>query len=229
MKKLRLSLMVVMLAGLVGLAYIYPADFILTNMSKVYASRPPMYVNMSHTVFADDGTVKSKSSAKFLWDGKSGFKAEFSPNGSVESVSFKGGKFTVVPEKFPYYPRLMVAKLLGVSLDGKALFKFIKSLGVGYKTESFGRFDGDVAYIIGALDGNLDKPQFWFSKLRDWPVRLIFFKGKDRFDIRFYGWKNPLLEGYAPERIEAYRNGKLIELFEFDSCQIPANPDEVRI
>ncbi len=112
------------------------------------------------------------------------------------------------------------------------LQKRLASLGVDVSVSSLGRFQGKIAYVIGAQYPDKSVPQVWIDKDTFRPMRwLITGKDdllsastescKDFLEVRYHNWQQAEKIWY-PMLIEFYQNDILIRQINVD--QITANP-----
>lgn len=112
------------------------------------------------------------------------------------------------------------------------LQKRLSSLGVDVSVVSLGRFQGKIAYVIGAQYPDESVPQVWIEKETFRPIRwLITGKNdplyastgsyKDCLEVRYYDWQQAEKIWY-PMSIEFYQNDILIRRIKVD--QLTTNP-----
>jgi len=89
-------------------------------------------------------------------------------------------------------------------------------LGVDVSISSLGRFEGQLAYVLGAQYPDETGSQIWFDKETFLPIRWII-SGEDpsgesdTLEIRYLIWWKIGTSRY-PSRIEFYQNGNLVRV-----------------
>ena len=89
---------------------------------------------------------------------------------------------------------------------------------------SYGRWEGAVAYVIGAQYPDESKPQLWVDKSSFLPVRWIFqvdypSVGQDRVEFRYKDWRQT--EGsWYPRLIEIFQGNGLSRTIEVTAIEI---------
>ena len=100
-------------------------------------------------------------------------------------------------------------------------------LGVDTRISSLGRFQGRLAYVLGAQYPDEYFPQLWLDKNTFRPFRWIIKPASsegsgDALEIRYYGWRK-VEEIWYPVRIEFYSGEQLLRYIQVKSIQF--NPD----
>lgn len=89
-------------------------------------------------------------------------------------------------------------------------------LGVDVSVSSLGRFEGEVAFVIGAVYPDESVSQIWINRETFLPVRWIIrgyggSSARDVLELRFMTWWKSGQSRY-PSRIEFYQDGKLVRV-----------------
>ncbi|HET8539532.1 MAG TPA: hypothetical protein VFL83_06640 [Anaeromyxobacter sp.] len=114
--------------------------------------------------------------------------------------------------------------LLGVATGGDASGAYAAALsrrGVPLADASLGRFDGHIAYVIGARAAEA-KPRLFVGKDTFQPLRLLAEEGGALRDLRLLGWGSPTGGDWFPRAAEVW-NGDRAEL-RFTTERAAANP-----
>lgn len=96
------------------------------------------------------------------------------------------------------------------------LMRDLKAMGVNTDVVSLARFEGRVAYLVGAKPWETDKPSVWLDKESLLLLRVVAV-GKDKegapvqTDVRLLGWGSPEGGNWFPASIETWANGKLVK------------------
>jgi len=90
--------------------------------------------------------------------------------------------------------------------------KTLKAWGLDTSARGYALYGGDVAYIIGAKPGELDRPQLWIDKDRFRPLR---FSGKDGAgEVRLVDYDSGRTGALYPRVAAFLDRGKLVARFE---------------
>ncbi len=108
-----------------------------------------------------------------------------------------------------------------------ALHNKLVSLGVDVFVSSLGRFQGKVAYVLGAEYPDESISQIWFDKESFRPIRWLIFEesGNDLevpLEVRYLNWRQ-IDKTWYPMHIEFYKNDILIR--EIYVAGVEVNPD----
>ncbi|MEW5741045.1 MAG: hypothetical protein AB1938_19140 [Myxococcota bacterium] len=85
-----------------------------------------------------------------------------------------------------------------------ALERYLSSLKVETRHVSFGRFGGNVAFVLGETAEG--KPQFWVYKDRFLPARV---RTADGWDVRFIDYSSQATGDWWPRVVEVYQGSEL--------------------
>jgi hypothetical protein len=72
---------------------------------------------------------------------------------------------------------------------------------------SYGRFEGQVAYVLGEREAA--SAQFWVYKDKFLPARMKFTEGKDAWDVRFIDYTSPTTSDWHPRLVEVFLGDEL--------------------
>ena len=97
----------------------------------------------------------------------------------------------------------------------------IARLGVPLAHAALGRFNGQVAYVIGARPAEA-RPQLWVDKQGFQPLRVTFPTGDGLADVRLLDWGSPAGGDWFPRAVEVHRGGQLRARFLTE--KVAANP-----
>jgi len=136
-------------------------------------------------------------------------------------------------------------KVIGNSKDEKSIFKdfFIKrsvdeiigllrSRNVDIERRGLGRFNGKIAYIIGAKEREAKLPQLWIEKDTFLPLRFIVEEKKEDstavLEIRYLDYINLDDKYRYPYTMEFYYNNKLTLRYEVQKVVVNTQiPDDI--
>lgn len=97
--------------------------------------------------------------------------------------------------------------LLGTSLSGGAgaYASALARRGVSTSEVSLGRFDGRIAYVVGARAKDA-RPVAYVDKETFQPMRLVSDEGGVMLDARLLGWGSPTGGDWFPRAVEVWRD-----------------------
>ena len=106
----------------------------------------------------------------------------------------------------------------------EALSERLSSLGVDISVSSLGKFDGQIAYVLGAEYPNESIPQVWIDLAAFYPLRMIIPSentayGDDPLEIRYSEWRK-ISKIWYPMRTEFIQDGKTVRAIEVNDYQI---------
>ena len=149
-------------------------------------------------------------------------------------VSSKGNSVTVIDEKVVdgYENRYDRYRYLLLFRSRTLLQNRLPSIGVDVTVSSLGRFQGELAYVIGAQYPDESVPQIWVNKDTFRPFRWIITgkseeNSKESLEVRFREWREVESTWY-PMRIEFFRNQILIREIIVENIRVnPSLPQEL--
>ena len=157
------------------------------------------------------------------------FRSEISAESSERlHIVSNGSALTVLDNKvvaqteseFDWYKDLLLYN------SRASLEKRLPSLGVDISVSSLGRFQGKVAYIIGAQYPDESVPQVWLDKTTFRPFRWILKSDTGHhqglFEVRYLEWQK-IHDVYYPMHIEFYQSAHIIRDIRVDSIQVDVN------
>ena len=106
----------------------------------------------------------------------------------------------------------------------EALSERLSSLGVDISVSSLGKFDGQIAYVLGAEYPDVSIPQVWIDSAAFHPLRMIIPSentayGDDPLEIRYSEWRK-ISKIWYPMRTEFIQDGKTVRAIEVNDYQI---------
>jgi hypothetical protein len=103
--------------------------------------------------------------------------------------------------------------------EGRAsVERHLASLGVNTKVTRLARYDGKIAYVMGARGP--DAAQFWVYKDSFQPARIVYSQDGRRWEVRFRNFGSPVTGDAFPRIIELVRGGDTV--FRFTALQSEA-------
>ena len=137
------------------------------------------------------------------------------------SATVVDGTISSEPESpFDYYKHLLLHR------SRNAFSVRLSERGVNTAVTSLGRFDGRIAFVLGAVYPDNTLLQVWIDKETLRPIRWIVKGAADsedspEFEIRYYEWRR-IKKVWYPDQIEFIRNGTPVRLIQVED--ITVNP-----
>jgi hypothetical protein len=109
----------------------------------------------------------------------------------------------------------------------EALSERLSSLGVDISVSSLGKFEGQIAFVLGAEYPDESQPQLWIDLAAFHPLRMIIPSGTspystDFLEIRYSQWRK-IGEIWYPMRTEFIQDGITVRAIEVNDYQINPN------
>jgi hypothetical protein len=204
-----------------ALAYFLPVDFVLGKLGEVQARVTDVLVEQDVNFWGDavpDGHVAG--SETLACKAPRARRSTRLPAG--ERIAVYGGKGgTAVRGPRAADSAWADPPGLGAFLAmvcGRIGEKTLKEWGVDAGTRAYALYGSDIAYVIGARPGELDRPQLWIDKDQFRPLR---FSGKDGADeVRLVDYDSGLTGDLYPRVAAFLDHGKLVARFEVRSVAI---------
>ena len=207
-------------------AYILPGPFLLKLMTQNLGIADRLLITQTLVLHDDNPntsanelseTLKFKSPETFRSDivSKNIQRIRILSNKSILTVI--DGKISDEPENsYDHYKDLI---LFG---SREILQERLSDLGVDVKVTSLGRFQGKLAYILGAQYPDETLPQVWLDKKTFLPFRWIITGNETQnLEVLYLNWKK-LNHTWYPMHIEFLSNGNLVR--EIHVQNIEVNP-----
>ncbi|MBW1841543.1 MAG: hypothetical protein JRI75_07085 [Deltaproteobacteria bacterium] len=209
-------------------AYVLQGPHILLLMAKHLGRATSLLVDQQLTLI---NTPAQKDPVEFDETLRYVFPETFRSDISTENVqrmhlSTEGAILTVIDGKtatdtetvFDRYKDLLLYR------SRKSLQKQLYGHGVNVMVSSLGRYNGRVAYVVGAEYPDETVPQVWVDKDTFRPFRWVLAPGseekrEDALEVRYLEWvKN---DGtWYPMQIEFYQNEVLVRKIQVKSVQV---------
>ena len=212
-----------------AIAYVLPGPFVLELMVSHFGKAKRLLVHQSLKIYRQElqnGHVELNETLKYIFPDK--FRSDIlSKNTHRIHVVSSVGLLTIIDGKvsadrssrFDYYKDILLYH------SPLMLQKRLSLLGVDLSVSSLGRFQGKIAYVLGAEYPDESVPQVWVEKETFMPLRWIVTvkteNEKDDLEIRYEQWAKKGNLRY-PGRIVFYQNDLLLR--EIDVNQIQVDP-----
>jgi hypothetical protein len=229
-KSIMKSVAALALAGLVFIplvasAYLLPADAILSTAARKRAE-------LAFTTIVAEGTFQRGDGPPLqVWEAvrankahrierRDGNNTEVALTVPGKRYSFKTGERAPAPQKSN--GDLIFTFFASTEREPGRTSQFLRAHDIDDNVVSLSRLDGRVAYVIGAKPWELNKSQLWIDKDLFLPIRLIHVDRQSGSvtDTRFLGVGSALTSEWFPQRIELWKDGKLVESTTYSSARL---------
>lgn len=206
-----------------ALAYVPPADFLLGRVADRRKNVKTLTVkgirsfvgrsfeggkqDVSETLYANVKTGAYRLERKT----PKGIYVEVSDG--TKRVSVSEGKTGLVETD----PRPL-ERLLFTGGEEEDLMRAAQAFGIRPEITGLGRVDGQVAWVIGAKEGDAVSPQLWIGKERSHPLELRDPRAKRV--VRFEGWGEPGGAGVVPTRVSILRGDEVVETLKVEQTKV---------
>jgi len=216
-------------------AYVLDTAQILDKMVKAVGSTGAAVVSRSlvlHAAAGEGEAPRVSETIRYLFPGR--FRSDIQTD-TVHKIQLwsNGDRVTVINDQIPaegeeWFDRYKDLMLYQTMTPLEAL---LQAAGVDTSVSSFGRFDGRLAFVIGAQYPDDTVPQLWIDKQTFVPFRwIVSGRDPDRAmelrEIRYQGWHKSGGTWY-PMRIAFLVNDALVREINVDRIQPhPTLPEE---
>jgi outer membrane lipoprotein-sorting protein len=231
-----MSLFIVFYAATMANAFVLLGPQILELMRKELGTAERLLVSQKLIIYQEDfeqGVIFLDEKLRYIFPDT--FRSDIlSENVEVIHVFSKGRSVTVIDGKITSDRETELDHYKDIILYNtrELLEDRLPKYGLDVYTSSLGRFQGRLAYIVGAQYPDETVPQLWVDKHTFKPFRWIMFGGiaEDRADLlefRFFEWRQ-VDKIWYPMRIEFYQNENLVRMIQVDEIRVNVNfPDKL--
>jgi hypothetical protein len=207
-------------------AYVLPGPFLLKLMIQNLGIADRLLVTQKLILNDDNPNVSAdelSETLKFVFPktfrsdivSKNIQRIRILSNNSVFTVV--DGKISDEPENpYDHYKDLILFR------SREILQERLSNLGVDVNITSLGRFQGNLAYVLGAQYPDETSPQVWLDKKTFLPFRWIMTgNATQNLEVLYLDWKK-LSQTWYPMHIEFFSNGTMVR--EVQVQKIEVNP-----
>jgi outer membrane lipoprotein-sorting protein len=231
-----MSLFTVLCAGSLANAFVLLGPQILELMRKELGTAEQLFVSQKLIIyqeFLEEGAIVLDEKLRYIFPDT--FRSDIlSENAEVIHVFSKGRSVTVLDGKITSDRETELDHYKDIILYNtrELLEDRLPKYGLDVYTSSLGRFQGRLAYIVGAQYPDESVPQLWIDKNTFKPFRWILFGGTaenraDLLEFRFFEWRQ-VDKIWYPMRIEFYQGENLVRMIQVDDIRANVNfPDKL--
>jgi hypothetical protein len=231
-----MSVIIVLCAGTLANAFVLLGPQILELMRKELGTAERLLVSQNLIIYQEDfeeGAIVLGEKLRYIFPDT--FRSDIlSENVEVIHVFSKGRSVTVIDGKITSDRETELDHYKDIILYNtrELLEDRLPKYGLDVYTSSLGRFQGRLAYIVGAQYPDETVPQLWIDKHTFKPFRWILFGGTaegraDLLEFRFFEWRQ-VDKIWYPMRIEFYQGEKLVRMIQVDEIRVNVNfPDKL--
>jgi hypothetical protein len=209
-------------------AYVLQGPHILELMTQKLGQTNRLFVSQTLILYGDQAQeAPVVLNEKLYYLSPENFRSDIqSENVKKIHVVSKGVALTVIDGKISTKaePRFDRYKYLFLYHSRTALEKKLSGLGVDVSISSLGRFQGKIAYVIGAWYPDESVPQIWIDRDTFMPMRWVIM-GKDTksyldpLEVRYLGWRQ-VKKNWYPMNIQFYQNDFLFREIMVDTVKL---------
>jgi hypothetical protein len=223
-------------SGTLANAYVLLGPHILELMRKELGTAERLFVSQKLILYQDyleQGAIVLDEKLRYIFPDT--FRSDiYSENAERIHVFSKGRTVTVIDGKIisDHGTELDHYKDIILYNSRELLEDRLPKFGLDIYTSSLGRFQGRLAYIVGAQYPDESVPQLWIDKNTFKPFRWIMFGGTsegraDLLEFRFFEWRQ-VDKIWYPLRIEFYQGENLVRMIQVDEIKVnPHFPDKL--
>ena len=207
-------------------AYVLPGPFLLELMTKNLGIADRLLITQKLVLYDDTSGMRSNELSETLkFMSPETFRSDIvSKNIQRIRILFNKSILTVIDGKISDEPENSYDHYKDLILFGsrESLQERLSDLGVDVKVTSLGRFQGKLAYVLGAQYPDETLPQVWLDKKTFLPFRWIITGNETQnLEVLYLNWKK-LNHTWYPMHIEFLSNGNLVR--EIHVQNIKVNP-----
>ncbi len=230
------SLITFVCSGTLANAFVLLGPHILELMRKELGTAQRLFVSQKLILYQDyleEGAIVLDEKLRYIFPDT--FRSDiFSENAERIHVFSKGRSVTVIDGKITSDRETELDHYKDIILynSRELLEDRLPKFGLDVYTSSLGRFQGRLAYIVGAQYPDETVPQLWIDKNTFKPFRWIMFGGtsenrEDLLEFRFFEWRQ-VDKIWYPMRIEFYQGENLVRMIQVDEIKVnPQFPDKL--
>jgi len=208
--------------------YIPSADFIIKMMLKGKRGVNEIRVEQIATIFDEDfgfedievsEVIYLKFPDRYRLDINFPYEKKSIISHKGKSVIIVGGEaISDMPDEENVFLEFFVIQ----SVD--KIFEFLHSKDINTERMGLGRFDGKIAYIIGAKEGETNFPQLWIDRDTFLPTRFMVEKNNEdsavTYEIRFSNYRHIDGKLWYPSTIEFLYDNRLIMRYQTEKVVV---------
>ena len=195
-------------------AYVLPGPFLLKLMTQNLGIANRLLITQKLVLHDDNpGMSVNELSETLKFKFPETFRSDIvSENIQRIRISSDNRVFTVIDGKISDEPETSYDHYKDLILFGsrEILQERLSKLGVDVNVTSLGRFQGKLAYVLGAQYPDETLPQVWLDKKTFLPLRwIITGNPTQNLEVLYLNWKK-MNQTWYPMNIEFFSNGNLV-------------------
>jgi outer membrane lipoprotein-sorting protein len=207
-------------------AYVLPGPFLLKLMTQHLGIANRLLITQTLVLYDDNpGKSTNELSETLKFMSPETFRSDIVSE-NIQRIRILSNRsiLTVIDGKISDEPENSYDHYKDLILFGsrESLQERLSDLGVDVKVTSLGRFQGKLAYVLGAQYPDETLPQVWLDKKTFLPFRWIITGNETQnLEVLYLNWKK-LNHTWYPMHIEFLSNGNLVR--EIHVQNIKVNP-----
>ncbi len=209
-------------------AYVLLGPHILDLMRKELGKASSLFVSQKLLLFRshlEEGPIELNEKLMFIFPDV--FRSDiFSEDTERIHVLSKGQSLTIFDGKITAEHETELDRYKDIILynSRELLEEKLPRFGIDVSISSLGRFQGRLAYIVGAQYPDESVPQLWVDKNTFKPFRWIVLSGTAEnrevlSEFRFFEWRQ-VGKIWYPMRTEFYRGDELVRMVQVDEIKV---------
>jgi len=212
-------------------AYVLSGPHILELMISKYGKAKRLLISQQQTVFTPDAQaagIELKETVRYVFPEV--FRSDlWSQTGQRVYVLTRHDSLTAIDGKIVNEPQDEFDHYKDILLyhSRETLQLKLNWLGVNVTRTSLGRFQGKIAYVIGAQYPDESLSQLWVEKETFRPIRWLVVKKTPTgqptvLEIQYQNWQL-FADNWYPAEITFIENGRLVREIKVESVQVNTN------
>lgn len=212
-------------------AYVLLGPHILDIMRKELGKADRLFVSQKLFLFSEDMYEELiELNEKLMYVFPDTFRSDmFTEDAERIHVLSKGRSVTVIDGKITADRETELDRYKDIILcnSRELLEEKLPQFGIDVSISSLGRFQGRLAYVLGAQYPDTSVPQLWIDKNTFKPFRWIVLGSDaenqaDLLEFRYFEWRQ-VDKIWYPMRIEFYQGDNLVRMIAVDEIKVNAN------
>jgi hypothetical protein len=220
-------------------AYIPPSLFLIKTWMQKHSKVKHLRIRNTIIAFEKDQPTNIRFSETAIFNSKTSDVKSWATDEAGKTLFSNQKKFSALPpvaqlligNDFKEVSQSLKAKGIPVRLEADLLALKTESERINSESQSLGRWQGKIAWVIGPTGSNLavdSGPQLWFEKDTFLPIRLIYTPSaepEDSYEFQFDQYRLSYEFPY-PKSIQVFKKGKG-HIFTVQLTDVSVNSDKL--